>query len=311
MPPAAILRPNYRALMAPGLNVIFNTSLLAIQEQISPIFKIMPSKKAFETELGMIGLGAPGLVAEFDIPKYDAPALDRPVQYVHNKYGLGVQISKEAYDDDQYGLLAKSIAPALARSFERERNTQAATILSNGFNVNGYEFDGVPLFSANHPLPRGGVQSNVLTTPLSVAGLQAARTRLRKNLAPDGVITPLMPKYLIVGPSLESLADELILSAMKPGQTGTGAGLVTTPSEVNIPAQRGLTKVVLDYLPDRGEYFVAAGMDDRMFKWYDRQKPETDDDWDKEAQALKYYCFARWSFGFSDFRGIVGYPPSS
>ena len=331
MPPALLTRNNYRPLLAAGLHLLWDTTSQQIVEELAPLFKMDTSDQAYETELGMAGLGSPGVVAEGDIPRYDAYKLAWPVTYIHTKFGLGVQLTKEAKDDDKYNKIASKAIPELRKSFARERNIQGANILNNAFTTVGYEPDGQPLVSANHPLTRPGyggaaTVSNLLTTPLSVAGLQAARARLRKNLNDNGEIMPLVPKYLIVPPSLESLAEELTKSTMRPGQqvptvaastanpTGAGnyttptAGTVTTPSEINLPYARGLEVVVMNYLADNGQWFLAA--EEAELKWFDREKLNTDDVYDPEARAIKFLAFARWSVGFSAWRGIVGYPGS-
>lgn len=305
-----IVRNDFRAFMATGLKVIFDENIKDMKEEFTDFFAMETSDKAYETELGFVGMGAPSYNAELDLPRMDAPRQGRPVTYIATKFGLGCAISFESKADDRYNKIANSIIPEIALSFKRERNTQAANLLNNAFTNMGYEPDGVPLISNAHPLVRGGTFSNLLTAPLSTAGLQAARTRLRKNLTESGKIQPLTGTTLIVPPSLESLAEELVKSTQKPGQTGAGAGGVTTPSEVNLPWQRGLKVVVMNYLTDSGQWFLCADKEYRKIKWFDRMKLTPTTIIDDEIQAIKFYSRARWSYGFSDWRGITGYPGS-
>lgn len=289
--------------MAEGLSVLFDDVTKDPVEEWWDLFRKETSEKAYEIELGFVGMGNPVLTAEIELPRYDSPRQGRPVTYIHSKFTLAVAISYEAKEDDRYAKIASSIVPETRRSFFVERNQQAADILNNAFAVQGYEPDGAALISTGHPqiVPQGTFASNLLTLPLGVAGLQSARARLRRNRSESNKIVPLIGKNLIVGPSLESLAEELLRSPMKPGQ-----GFTTQPNDVNVMKDKFEINV-WNYLRDDGTYFVASDKMLTKFKWYERKRLGNFTKIDDELQAVKMIGSARWSKGFSDWRGIVGF----
>jgi hypothetical protein len=297
-------RSDFRALMADGLKIIFDDYTQDLEEEFNDIFNMETSERAYETELGFVGLGGPSLTAETELPRYDGPKQGRPVTYINNKYALGVAVSYEAKEDDRYGKIASSIVPELTRSFKVERNQQAADILNNAFTYQGYEPDGVALCSSAHPLivPGGTYVSNLLSLPLGVAGLQAARARLRRTRSESNKIMPMIGETLCVGPSLESLAEELLQSTLKPGSSG----YTTQPNDKNVMMGKFKIKV-MNYLRDDGTYFVTCAPSKTKLKWFDRKKLYNRTKLDDEVEAVKMIAFARWAKGFSDWRGIVGY----
>lgn len=290
--------------MADGLKMIFDEQTQDLEEEFNDVFKMETSDKAYETELGFVGMGAPALTEETEPPRYDSTKQGRPVTYINNKYMLGMAVSYEAKDDDRYGKIANSVVPELAVSFKVERNQQAADILNNGFTVQGYEPDGVALFSSAHPLigGNGNTFSNLLTLPLGTAGLQSGRTRLRLTRSESYKKIPKIPRTVVVGPSLESLAEEMIKGALKPGQFPGG----TQPQDPNVFYNK-LQIVVMNYLRDDGTWIMAADKKYLKLKWFERKKLYNRTKIDDEIEAVKLIAGARWAKGFSDWRGLCAY----
>src|SRR5882724_9935962 len=57
----------------------------------------------------------------------------------------------------------------MARSMQQTKEIKVANLYNYGFDANFPGGDGVPLFSAAHPLGGGGTQSNTLGTPADLA----------------------------------------------------------------------------------------------------------------------------------------------
>jgi hypothetical protein len=116
---------------------------------------------------------------------------------------------------------------------------------------------------------------------------------------------------LLVGPSQESLAEELTQSTLRPGQTSnTGAALTVQPNDINVQAIKNLRPIVMDWMTDDGRFFVLTDKQYQKLKWYDRKKIYNRTRLDDEAEAVKMIAGARWSVGFDDWRGVTGYNPN-
>lgn len=301
---------NFAALLEPKLRKVFYETYQEVPEQYSKIFKMNTSKKAKETDYG---LGAMSPWNEFGsstaavegatqmptVPYTTIPAgLERT--YVHKEFAQGFIVERKFMDDEQYGVIEK-MSGDLARAGRYKVETDAISILNNGFTTNLY--DGKPLFSDAHPLlnntvvtPHGtGVCSNLITGALSDTALKNALTLGRKQVDEAGKLVQYQFDTLIVPPELEFVAYELIKSSQKVG---------TADNDIN-SIQGRLKIVVMDFLTNSKSWFVQDSKRHQLnFFW--RVKPEFKKEDEFNSLAQKYRGYMRYSFGASDFRGIIG-----
>lgn len=122
--------------------------------------------------------------------------------YSLDTYATQFAISRKALHNDDLGALRDWASTAGRMSAETEANLLLAKLLSNP--VMGE--DGVALFHATHDNLAAGAA-------LSVAALDAARKAMRGMKALDKK-TPInaTPKYLVVGPELETTAEQVLTS---------------------------------------------------------------------------------------------------
>lgn len=309
--PSVIERGNFPGILAAsGLAVLFEETMnMSGPEQFSQIFHMLDSDKMFETSLGVVGMGAVPVKPELNRIRLDAPRQGRPVTYVHNTFALAVGISEEAEEDDRSKKLGRLLVPELAKSMRVTREMDAADIFNNAFTYQGYEPDGVALISSAHPLLRPGFGSTTWSNKpgtdavLDVTSLTAARASLRRTVSESGKKMPIVAEFLVVPPELETQAEILTLSQMKPGQTTTG-----NVNDINpFYRQYRLRPVVLDYLESSTAWFLVAARANHKLKWYDRVKPQfksNEEDWFAGARYAKVR--SRWSRGFDDARGVYG-----
>lgn len=280
-------------LLETGLRTVFYNALDEVPSQFDKIFKVKKSEKATEKELGM---GAFGMwserVNETDNVTYQKipQGLDR--LYTHKEFASGFMIGKRLYEDEQYGIINK-MPEDLGRAGRTKVETDAVAVFNNGFTTPIY--DGKALFAADHPLLGGGTCSNLVAGALSDTKLKEALTLMRATKDDAGKLTVFLPDLLIVPPALEWLALELTKSAQKPG---------TNYNDINTLAGR-LKVFVWDYLTDSDSWFI---MDSKRhlatFFW--RIRPEFYKAKDDDNFVAKYNGRMRYSYGVSDFRGLVG-----
>lgn len=309
---------NFGALLEPKLRKLFYETYDELPEQFSKIFHVESSKKAKETDYGM---GAMTPWAEFgsstsavngddgetpakllnmpEVPYEVIPAgLERT--YTHKEFAKGFKVERKFVDDEQYKVIEK-MPKDLARAGRYKVETDGASVLNNAFTVNGY--DAKPLISATHPILATsavtvhgtGVSSNLATGALSDASLKLALQKGRKQYDEAGKLIQMSFDTLFVPPALEYVAYELTKSTLKVGG-----------SLNDINALQGRLKVVvLDFLTSDTAWFVADSKRHQL-TWFWRVKPEFKREEDFNTLVQQYRGYMRYSFGYSDYRGIIG-----
>lgn len=290
---------NFGLLLEPGLRKIFFETYAEVPEQFSRVFKVNTSKMAKETDYG---LGAFGdweeRTSELDTVAYDTitPGLER--EYVHKAFTKGFMIGRELYDDELYSQINKFPA-AMARSGRAYVEKSAVSVFQGAFTT--ALFDGKALCVNDHPLlDSTGTGDNLVTGALTDANLKIALQCMRETPDEAGNLIGLTPSLLVVPPALEFTAKEIINSTQKAG---------TTANDINT-VKGALQVVVYDYLAngtngsDTAWYIMDGGRHELNFFW--RTKPEFKWAEDFDTFVAKYRGYMRFSYGVSDWRGIVG-----
>lgn len=304
-------KTNFGKLLEPGLRRIFFETYDELPEQYSKIYNMQTSDKAREIEWGMGAFGDwTKRTTQLDEVQYKtlSPGLQRT--YVHEAFTQGFMVTREMYDDEQYGQINK-FPKALARAGRAKVEKDAVTPLKNGFNkdIGGTNasaiYDGQPLFSNAHPLLDAGVgatSGNLATGALNDANLKLAIKKMRETKDEAGNLVQFVPDTLIIPPALEDTAIRLSKSDLQPG---------TANNDTNSYLKgKGIQIVVMDYLGA-----VAGGSDTHWFlqdskrhelNFFWRKRPEFK--WAEEFDnfVAKYRGYMRYSFGVSDWRGLVG-----
>lgn len=284
-------------LMEPKLRKVFFEAYKEIPEQFSTVFNVNKSNKRKETDAHFASLG---MWDEFTgAVDYEDYEVGKEVEYTHVTYAKGTQVPLELVEDDLYGVIGENgmgtkRSKALARGIRARAETKSAEVFENSFSVNGY--DGVPLFSDAHPLIGGGTQGNKITRVLSELGLKEARLLLRSQVDDKGIKIQSMGDTLIVPADLEYTALEV---------TETDRTPYSDENTKNIVGPRIRKVIVLDYLEDKDAWFLSdSTMNELNFFW--RVKPEFKRDEDIDHFTIKFVGRARFSVGYSNYRGIVG-----
>jgi phage major head subunit gpT-like protein len=287
---------DWSELITPGLTEVFYNTYNEMPEQFTKIFKVKQSNQATET---MLGMGAfqnwVERVNDTDNVTYQKIGQGSERTFTHSEFASGFAVGKRLYEDELYNIINK-MPEDLARAGRSKVETDVANVLINGFATTTI-YDGQYLFSASHPYEGGlaGTQSNLATGPLNDANLKLAIQKLRVCKDNGGKKIVFMPDLLIVPPELEFVAHELIKSTLKVG---------TSDNDINTLAGR-LKVVVYDYLTSTTAWFVADSKQHGLnFFW--RIKPEFMKAKDDDNFVAKYNGRMRYTYGVTDWRGIVG-----
>lgn len=290
---------NFGQLLEPGLRKIFFETYAEVPEQFSKLFKVNTSKKAKETDYGMGAFGD-WTQRETNLSEVDyetiTPGLER--EYIHKAFTKGFMIERELYDDEQYRQINKFPA-AMARAGRAFVEKEAASLFHDAFSTAMY--DGKALLADDHPLlDSSGTGSNLVTGALSDTNLKTALQCMRETVDEAGNLINMSSTKLIVPPALEFTAKEIVNSQL---QSGTDYN--------NVNSVKGAVEIVVyDFLgaasggSDTAWYVMDGGRHELNFFW--RVKPEFKWDEDFDTFVAKYRGYMRFSYGASDWRGIVG-----
>jgi phage major head subunit gpT-like protein len=304
---SVISRANFADLLDPAFRKIFSDANKELSYKYSDVFNVFNSSKNLEKDSGISGLMQMAEITEGAAVSVDTVYQGYDTTYTHKKFGRKTTITEEMVDDDQYREVearAKGLAIALNRTVEQS----AADVLNNAFTAGGggkAQFvsggDGVALFAANHPRSDGGaVQSNTTTMDLAEDALETVLVTMRATKDDRGELMLVQPDTLIVPPALEKEARILLNTS---GRVGTAN------NDIN-PYQGVLKLVVWDFLGA-----AAGGSDTAWFvldskqnplNWFWRKKGSLERNVDFDTANIEYKLTARWSNGFSNWRGIFG-----
>jgi phage major head subunit gpT-like protein len=122
---------------------------------------------------------------------------------------LTVKVPRNDFSDDNLGVW-NPLMSEMGRQGRKLPDVLIQQALALGTTALG--FDGVPFFSAAHPLNPAGVQSNLFTTTFSLnsANLNLVRAAMTSYTGEDGLPLGIVPDLLIVPPILELAAKQLL-----------------------------------------------------------------------------------------------------
>lgn len=292
------------SLLRPGVEALFGMGNI-YPEEWSEIFEKHKSEKHEEYDIELRYSGLADIVPEGSQFPMDTIGERIRWSYLHRAVGLGVVLTKQCIEDNQYKTEFPQQVKQLKRSLTVTKDTLGANILNNGFNPAYPGGDGQPLFSANHPID-GGVYSNTLTqggadVDLSEAGLEQMIVLIQSVPLQSGMLSRVMPKKLIVPPALQFTASRLLDSSYRVGLNINDINAIYHNSYI----PEGYR--VNNYLTNSNAWFILTDADNGL-KHFVRTPVEIDVYQDFSTKNVMTSANERYSFGWSNPRAIFGSP---
>jgi hypothetical protein len=299
----AISRAQLLKELLPGLNALFGLEYATYGEQHKEIYETETSERSFEEETKLSGFSAAAVKNEGAPIQYDNAQEAFTARYTHVTIAQGFSLTEEAIEDNLYDSLSARYTKALARSMAYTKQVRAASVLNNGFSNSFPGGDGVALFSTQHPLVSGGVNSNRPTTgaDLNETSLEAAVIQIAQWTDERGLLIAAKPKKLIVPPQLQFVATRLLETELRVG---------TTDNDINALKNNGSIPegyTVNNYLTDVNAWFLTTDVPNGM-KHFVRTPLSNSMDGDFDTGNVRYKSRERYSFGFSDPLGMFASP---
>jgi len=297
----AISRAQLLKELLPGLNALFGLEYAKYGEEHKEIYDTETSERSFEEETKLSGFTAAPVKNEGSAIAYDNAQEAWTARYNHETIALGFSLTEEAIEDNLYDSLSARYTKALARSMAYTKQVKGAAVLNNGFTAGYNGGDGVPLFSASHPLISGGVNSNIPTTAadLNETSLEAAVIQISLWADERGLLIAAKPKKLIVPSSLQFVATRLLETELRVG---------TTDNDINALKNNGSVPdgyTVNHFLTDTNAWFLTTDVPNGM-KHFVRTPLSNSMDGDFDTGNVRYKSRERYSFGWSDPLGMYG-----
>ena len=299
----AINRAQLVKELVPGLNALFGLEYARYADEHTMIFDTESSDRAYEEEVMLSGFGEAAVKGEGAAVKYDTAQETWTARYVHNTVALAFSLTEEAMEDNLYDTLSARYTRALARSMQQTKQIKAANVLNNGFSTTYPGGDGKPLMTTDHGTLTAGDLKNELTTAadLNETSMEQALIDLAGFKDERGLKVNAQAQRLIVPPALQFIADRLLNT---PGRVATADNDINAIRNMNMIPDG---YAVNHYLTDTDAWFLKTDVPNGM-KHFVRTAVSTNMEGDFETGNVRYKARERYSFGWSDWRGIVGSP---
>ncbi len=182
---------------------------------------------------------------------------------VNVPYESTIRLSKWDVEDDQYGVFNMAV-DVQASEVKKWPDVLVRDAIANGAlstlitGVDNRGFDGVPVFSTQHPVLAGvdgnagtingaTVQSNLYTSlPLTFDNYVRVRTDMMSWVGADGLPLNIMPDTLMVPPALENMGKMILEADMIATTTATLPGGATQANAPMTNTYKGSSKLFVN-----------------------------------------------------------------
>ena len=302
---AAINRASIAKQLVPGLNAIFGMEYGEVADELTPLFEMENSDRAFEEEVLFTGFGSAPVKNEGAAVTYDTAQDSYTARYTAETIALAFSVTEEAMEDNLYDTFSKLRARGLARAMANTKQVKGADIFNRAFNTTNYPGgDGVSLCSSAHPvIGGGGNQSNLIatngTTDLSEASLESALISVQLTKDDRNILICSNALSIHIAPANQFATARLLDSPYRPG---------TADNDINAINHGGLVPngyFVNKRFSDADAWFLKTDCPNGT-KQFTRTPLQTQMLPDFDTGNLRYKARERYSFGWSDWRSYYG-----
>lgn len=284
----------------PGVNAWYGKAYSEYPEEYTKLFDKFTSRKAWEEDVGISSFGLAVQKGEGSPISYDSERQGFISRYQHVVFALGFVITREMMEDDQYDVVGQRKAQGLAFSMRQTKEINGANVYNRAFSGSYTGGDGVAMIASNHPNIAGGTWSNQIATAadLSEASLEQAHIDIAGFTNDRGLLISVKPKTLVIPRQLIFEAKRILGSD---GRVGTDLNDLNALKEMSVVPE----VVTNHYLTDPDAWFLRTNVPNSL-KYFERRADEFGMDNDFDTENAKFKATSRYSFGWTDPRGIYG-----
>ena len=301
MPPA--VKENFADLLDPRFSRIYDNEYNQLPDMVSEFYDMTSGKQLTERRSSV---GTFGDMPQFTgSVSYDDIYQGYDTTFTHLEFAQGFQVERMLFEFEQFDIMDKK-PKALAQSLNRRRQTDAARVFNNAFNVDSFFYsnsENVAMCSNSHTTTATGTSTaagfdNLVATALSATALASARIAMVDFRGDRGERISVMPDTLLVPPNLYQTAFEIVGSEGKPE-------VATNDANVHY----GQYKVIeWNYLTDTNNWFLidSKAMKNWGLLWSDKVKEEFAKIEDFDTLVAKWRSYAIWTNAWLNWRFILG-----
>jgi len=298
----AITTSQVRDLLLPGLNNIFS-QYDTLPAEWGDIFEVSDSDMQTERDVEMKLLGLASQRAEGAGTTFEDMGERYVSTYRHIGIALGYVMTKFAIRDNLYKSQFNPNTTALRHSLQQTKEVYAAAVLNNASSSSYLGGDGQPLLSVLHPIDVGVVANTpVVQAELNETSLQDALIAVRRFKDAAGLRVLIRAETMVIPPELQFVASRLMSSELRVGTADNDINAVRKLSFLN-----GGYKIN-DFLTNTKSWFIRTDVK-KSLRHFKRDPVESDMFVDFTTDNLLVKATERYSFGWSNFRGIYGNMP--
>jgi hypothetical protein len=301
---ATITSFSFAKALWPGVKAFIGQDYKAYTPEYPEIYTKDTSDKAYEEFVMTSGFGLAARKVEGGNIIYDTARQLFTARATHVTYGIGFIITREMYEDDQYGVISKRKSKSLTFSIRQTKDVVGANLVNNGWTATApyLQADGVALFSAAH-LGDGITWSNMPTVAcdISEAALEQASIDIMNFKDARGLSCNFKPVKVIIPPALWADTARILKSTQQPGGVNNdinaiqNAGTFPEGYKINHFFTDSDAWVVKTDCPDSPLYLERRP---------DEFSPAGENDFDSENARFK--ATSRYSFIVPDPRALYG-----
>lgn len=297
---SVIATGNHPKALWPGVKAWFGVGYGEHPEEFRDLFDMDTSSMNYEEDVETKGFGLMPIKEQGKATTYQGHTQGYISRYTHVAYSLGFIVTYEELKDNLYAKVANSRAKSLGFSKRQTKENVGANVYNRAFNASYLGGDGLELCSTLHT-SNAGTWSNELnpSADISETALEDICIMIMGFTDTNGLKISLMAQSLHVPRQLWFEANRILKSTL---QNDTANNSLNVLKSTN--ALPGGIKVN-HYFTDSDAYFVRTNCMDGM-KCYQRDSYDLKRDNDFDTDNAKAKTYDRYSFGWSDPRGVVG-----
>jgi len=297
---ALITTGNFAKALWPGVNAWYGKEYSEYKPEWPALFEQFKSDRNIVEDVGVSSFGLATVKTEGSPISYDTEKQAYITRYIHAVYALGFMVSREAFEDDQYDVVGQRKAQGLAFSMRQTKEILGANVYNNAFTSGYTGGDGSILLVSSHANLAGGTWSNVPSSAvdLSEAALEQAVIDIANWTNDRGLRIAVLPKSLIIPVNLWFDATRILKADKQPNDLNNNPNAIRTLGlvpEVNVN----------HYLTDTDAWFLRTNVKNGM-KAFERRADQFEMDNDFDTENAKFKATGRYSFGWTDPRGLYG-----
>lgn len=295
------LTGSFAKTIAPGYRAVVGTSFDTAEVLYSRLMNVEATERNYEDMFASTGI--PRAVAKGEgapISFYD-PIEGNSKRIQMSAKAVGVQISRELWDDDLYKNRSgvRKSAMMLSRAYMETVETDAFDVLNSGFSGTTWTTtDGVVLFSTAHTRLDGSATNQAnrpsVDVGLSLSSKRSGRNQFLKWFDDRGNRIKGDPKILWTGVDLGDRAREIVGGSLKPD---------TADNTINV-TQNDLVVVSTPYITSSTAWYITGSNHWLYFLW--RTRPVMDAYDDRNTKTAKFTIWGRYGLNTIHWHDTYG-----